>query len=110
MRYVIAFVLAVLLVAAGFVFVSQTRRATVARIAQARAEAGLTDQNPGGEISGESNAAILSDFGMEISRGEMYRIQIADLLSRFAMILVPLVFVVCLGVAAIIRSKPVSKA
>lgn len=109
MRYLFAFVLAVLIVAAGCVFVSQTRRETAARIAQARSEAGSADANRGGEVSGESNAAMLSDFGMEISRGEMYRIQITDLLSRFAMILVPLVFVVCLGVAAIMRNKPMSK-
>jgi hypothetical protein len=106
MRYIIAFVLALLIVIAGFAFVAQTRRVTMQKVAEAKAGAGADIVEQNGEVmSGQSNSAVLSDFGTELTPGELRRMQIADLLTAFGWILVPLVFVVCFGGAAFFKSK-----
>lgn len=105
-RYTIAGVIAVLIIAAGAVYCRLTYRALEEQARQSLRDAKAAGNLPR-EYQGQSiETADVEDFGMQISEGMMIRLSVADLLSQFAAILVPVVIVVCAASAALIGWVP----
>lgn len=104
MRYVLASAVALLIFFAGALFVWQTQRHMQLKLERAVQEAKDSGQLPA-ETS-EPGAIDYTGLGMEVSSSEMSRIALADLLARFWFILLPLLIVICLGIAKFTQGKP----
>lgn len=100
MRYLVALVVAFAVIGLGVGFVWSTRQALHQKL---RAE--LQAMAARGEISqAEADAGEITDMGMELPEADKFRIGIADLLVGFSFVLIPLLVVLCLGVA--VATKP----
>lgn len=103
MRYAIALVVAVLLIAAGALFVRLTFRSFEAKVRES-----LRQQQQAGTLPPELQGADIesvnvwqSDMMVKVPRGEQARLEAAMLLSDTWYIWAPLVLAVCLGAAAL---------
>ncbi len=93
MRYL---VVACSIIGAGAGFVRSTRQALHQKL---RAE--LQAMAARGEISqAEADAGEVTDMGMELPTSAKIYVGVADLFVHFSFVLIPLVIVICLGVAA----------
>ncbi len=105
MRYVVASLIACLIVSAGTLFVWQTRSRLQGRFEEFKND--LKAKKEAGQLPPEWQGVDLdqlelSQVGITLPHSEQTRLGIANLLSTFWYLLVPLAFIVCLGVAALL--------
>jgi hypothetical protein len=97
-----SFVVAILLIIAGIVYVRLTERSIEQRIRQdlrkAKAEGKLRP-----EIDPE--AAELMDIGVPVTTSEMRRIEVAHLLSAWRFVLIPLALIGSLALARLFHRR-----
>ena len=99
MRFVAALLVACVLIGLGALFTWHTqsylRQWTQKALEEAKQRGELADT--------DISSAKRGDFGLELSKSELRRVQIADFLVSFWFVLVPLIFGVCLTVAAVVK-------
>jgi hypothetical protein len=106
MPYVVASVVASLIILAGALFIRHTQRSIEQQIRQT-----LRDSKERGELPPELqgvdlDTVPLSDFGFPLSRRDQATVAIAGLLSEYWYVWVPLIVVLCFGVAALAGGRP----
>ncbi len=103
MRYWVALVVAGLIIALGVMFVWHTQRSSEERFRQGLREARIKGTLPPGIDPDPANPG---DFGIMLSAAEMRRVEIANLFVAWRFVLIPLVLIVSLGVARLLRRQP----
>jgi hypothetical protein len=102
MRYVVAVIVASVLIGAGAAFVSQTDRSIERLFRQTLREAKSAGQLPEGS---DPEQARVADFGMNVSPGMMWRIRVSHFLVAFRFVLAGLLILASLGTAHVLRRK-----
>lgn len=103
MRFGVALAVAVLIIALGVLFVRHTQRSIEQRFRQGLREARINGKLPPGIDPEKANPG---DFGIMLSAAEMRRLEIANLLVARRIVLIPLVLMVSLGIARLLRRQP----
>jgi hypothetical protein len=107
MRYGIALIIAVILIAAGAFYVRHVERSVEQRVRQSLREAKAQGGLPP-DIDPEQ--ADLTSFGVDLPATELSRVQLAHFLVAWRLVLIPTVLLMSLGIARIVGSKrPQSK-
>jgi hypothetical protein len=102
MRYVVAVIVAGVLIGAGATFVSQTNRSVERLFRQTLREAKAAGQLPEGI---DPEHARVADFGRNFSPGMMWRIRVSHFLFAFRFVLAGLLILASLVTAHGLRSK-----
>jgi hypothetical protein len=102
MRYVVAVIVAGVLIGAGATFVSQTDRSIERLFRQTLREAKAAGQLPEGIDPEQTRVA---DFGLDLPPGMMWRIRISHFLTAFRFVLAAMLILASLGTAHVFRSK-----
>ncbi len=103
MRYWVALAVAVLIIALGVLFVWHTQHSIEQRFRQGLREARVKGMLPPGIDPEQANPG---DFGIMLSAAEMRRVEIANLFIARRFVLIPMVLIVSLGVARLLRRQP----
>jgi len=99
MRYVIAFLAACLIVAAGVAFCAHTRQSLIDDLREHIRNPENADETTA-ELESMLDEGILPpDFGTEVSPSLLWRLQIADLLARLWYVWIILALGACFAVA-----------
>jgi len=104
MRYVVAMFVACAIIGTAAYFVHSTRLQL-----QRASRTALVKAKEKGEITDEQLDDVLADkggFGMELQPREMCRVQIAEIISAFWLVLAPLTLALCLLVAHLSIPNP----
>jgi hypothetical protein len=104
-RYIVAAVVACLLIGAGIVFVRQTNARFQGLFEESRQD--LIAKREAGQLPPEWQGVDLDDLRidqikMPVTQDDMTRLDISRFLTKYAYVLAVFVFAVCLGVAALV--------
>jgi hypothetical protein len=104
--YVLASVVALLIIGAGALFIRHTQRSVEQQFRQA-----LRHMKEKGELPPELQGVDLdtvppSHFGIPLSRRDQATVAIAGLLFEYWYVWIPLIVVLCFGVAALAGGRP----
>ena len=104
-RYVIAFIVACLILAAGAVFCAYTRQSFVKHIRQEIAKPENADETSEELATMLDQGVIPPGFGSEVPSSMLWRIQIADLLAGLWYVWVIVAFAACFAVAYFVTGQ-----
>jgi len=103
MRYVVALIVALVVIGAGAIFVQTTTQGLRGRmlpsLEAARARGTISEEQYRDALAQES----VKGFGIELPPREIVRLKVADYLSGFWFVLAPLAIALCLAVAHLTR-------
>jgi hypothetical protein len=111
--YGLALLVAALVVGAGFVFVRQTHNELQERFTQVKQQ--LKTQQAEGKLPPDLQGVDIdtlepTQFGVRLPADFFKRLMLADLLAAYRLILIPLVFALCLGLALLVDKMWLSRA
>ena len=99
MHYGLGVIVALILIGAGIHYVRHVEESM-----QRRARLAIPDAQAEGRIPPDMDAeqVPLRDFGLEVSSSDMHRIRLAQFLSTWRFVLIPLVILSSLGLASLL--------
>jgi hypothetical protein len=103
--YLIAVIVAALIIGGAFAFASHTRRSFVESLRQDLRDAKAAGTLPPEMQDVDIETLDLADLGVEVTPGQMRQLQIADFIDHIWELWAPMTVLVCLGIAAVFAQK-----